>query len=196
MTCVVPKNQPIYQALIDKANSYPPGTLYLPELFKKAAKSVAKYKNDIYQDYAKYNEIDQQLPSVYGITLDLITDVVKNDPSQPQPTTPVTTPPISPSKWGLQATEQARLLAAKNQPKDITTWSNDDAARAAFQERLAASRLTPEPTLSNDTTDIKKKRPDYLKTPIYNSQNPQTSPAAPAGILRRSSRIANKPKNA
>jgi hypothetical protein len=87
MSCVVPKNQPIYQALIDKAASYPPDKPNLSEVYKKAANSVATYNRNIYQDYAKYDGLYYALPFVGGQIEDSISDVVKKNPQTTVPQT-------------------------------------------------------------------------------------------------------------
>jgi hypothetical protein len=50
-TCAVPANQPIYQALLDKAASYPADKPYQAKAYKKAAETVLSYGNNIYDRY-------------------------------------------------------------------------------------------------------------------------------------------------
>ncbi len=45
--CIVPQNQDIYQALIDKANSYPSDQPYKAKAYRNAADSIANYPTDI-----------------------------------------------------------------------------------------------------------------------------------------------------
>lgn len=60
--------------------------------------------------------------------------------------------PITSSNWSVQAMNAARSAAAKNAPKDVSTWPNDDSARAAFAARVASSNSTePEPPKTPDT---------------------------------------------
>jgi hypothetical protein len=51
-TCIVSQNQPIYQALIDKTNSYPADKPYQANAYKKATEIVATYNKNIYNQYA------------------------------------------------------------------------------------------------------------------------------------------------
>jgi len=59
--------------------------------------------------------------------------------------------PITSANWSVQATNAARIAAAENVPKDVTSWPDDDAARTAFAARVAASKST-EPSVSIKTT--------------------------------------------
>ncbi len=47
--------------------------------------------------------------------------------------------PITSVNWTIQATNDARRIAAENAPKDTTTWANDDASRLNYIARLAVS---------------------------------------------------------
>ena len=82
MSCVVPQNQPIYQALLDKAVSYLSDKPNLTEVYKKAANSVANYNRNIYQDYAKYDGLYYALPFVGGQIEELISNVVSQTSQQ------------------------------------------------------------------------------------------------------------------
>ncbi len=48
MSCVIPANQPIYQALLDKAASYPADKPDQIKAYKKAAESVLSYNRNFY----------------------------------------------------------------------------------------------------------------------------------------------------
>ena len=50
MTCVNPVNQPIYDALLDKADSYPAEEPYRKQAYLNAAQIVAGYPNSIYKE--------------------------------------------------------------------------------------------------------------------------------------------------
>lgn len=58
MPCTIPANQQIFQALIDKAASYPPEKIYQAKAYQKAAESVATWNYNLYNDY---------IPSVPGV---------------------------------------------------------------------------------------------------------------------------------
>jgi hypothetical protein len=58
MSCTTPINQPIYQALIDKANSYPADKAYQAKAYKTAAESVRTWNYNLYNDY---------IPAVPGV---------------------------------------------------------------------------------------------------------------------------------
>ena len=51
MTCVNPTNQPIYNALITQADSYPADKPYQAKAYRKAAEGVARWNYDLYKDY-------------------------------------------------------------------------------------------------------------------------------------------------
>lgn len=51
MPCRVPANQMIYQALLNKAASYPANQHYKANAYKKAAQSVAEWLYDLRKDY-------------------------------------------------------------------------------------------------------------------------------------------------
>ena len=74
MSCSVPVNQPIYQALIDKAASYPADKSYQAKAYKKAAESVAAWNYNLYNDY---------IPSVPGVGISIqkfIEEFIKANP--------------------------------------------------------------------------------------------------------------------
>jgi hypothetical protein len=54
VTCAVPANKPIYDALLAKAASYPADKVYQAKAYKKAAETVRTYKQNIPDDCAKY----------------------------------------------------------------------------------------------------------------------------------------------
>ena len=54
--CMVPANQPIYEALIKKAGSYPDQNGYQANAYRKAAESVLTFEHDIVAGVSKYND--------------------------------------------------------------------------------------------------------------------------------------------
>lgn len=85
----------------------------------------------------------------------------------------------------------ARKRAAEYAPKDTSTWPDDSAERAAFQARVAASKVKEMPAPTPVVAPITPVEPpkqlwsweDFLKPKVYTAENP-----------RRSSRLAKKPK--
>jgi hypothetical protein len=55
LNCTIPQNEPIYDALVEKAASYPPTEPWKAKAYRKAAESVATYGKNIYKDYDEYN---------------------------------------------------------------------------------------------------------------------------------------------
>ncbi len=175
--CVNPINQPIYQALLDKAASYPPEKHYHAQAYTNVAKCVRAWTYNLYTDY---------VPAVGCVgprIASFIYDFRKKNPQPIQPTilplsnqtdinTPDTPDDVFPSdgyQGAIEAMDTAHNIAAQNAPKH-TAWSNDDAQRddaerAAFQARLDASRV--QEVVLGTITD---------------------------GELRRSSRLQAKPK--
>ena len=83
-TCVVPQNQPIYQALIDKAASYPADKIYQSKAWKIAADSVAEADRNLYTEGRVY-----QLNGVGVRIEDFINKFIDNHPVTTQPAQPV-----------------------------------------------------------------------------------------------------------
>jgi hypothetical protein len=75
MSCVVPANQPIYLALIDKAASYPPEKKYNAAAYKKAAENVLNCTKNIFTDLrpATYDRIPTVGPSTELFIYNFIT---------------------------------------------------------------------------------------------------------------------------
>jgi hypothetical protein len=153
MMCVNPINQPIYQALLDKAASYPPEKHYQAQAYTNVAKCVRAWTYNLYTDY---------VPAVGCVgprIASFIYDFRKKNPQPIQPTilplsnqTDINTPDTPDDVFAsdgyqgaIEAMDTAHNIAAQNAPKH-TAWSNDDAQRddaerAAFQARLDASRI-------------------------------------------------------
>ena len=56
--CKVPENHPIYQALLEKAASYPPDKPYKAKAYKKAAEGVLNFDQNIYTNLSQLSLID------------------------------------------------------------------------------------------------------------------------------------------
>jgi len=78
-TCVISQNQPIYQALLDKAATYPADKPYQAKAYRTAAESVLRYDKNLYEAYTG----QLPCPSIYGIgdkIEEFICEFVKNNP--------------------------------------------------------------------------------------------------------------------
>ncbi len=80
MSCVVPANQTIYEALIKKANSYPSTELYKAKAYTKAATSIASYTKNIYDEIVNDWWYFDYLSGIgWGITM-FINEFIKTNP--------------------------------------------------------------------------------------------------------------------
>jgi DNA polymerase/3'-5' exonuclease PolX len=184
--CTNPTNQSIYQALIDKGASYPAEKPYQAKAYKKAAEYVASMNESIYDNRGEfYGWWCTPKDSGIGWKIEeFINEFLRANPKPTVPTNPM---------------EAARVFAAQNAPKDVTAWPKDDAARAAFQERVAASKVD-EPSritidqlrtaLGLDTKPLVPAKPAEPKWSIYDYKPVTYTPENP----RRSHRLAKKPK--
>ena len=192
-SCTVSQNQPIYQALLDRAASYPADKVYQTKAYTKAAESVRTWNYNLYNDYIP------SIPWVGDSIEKFISGFIKTFPADK-----VTSPAESNQflTGAAKAMDDARKAAAAAAPKDVTAWPNDDAARAAFQAKLAVSKviesaavqeafnqvrvaigLPPKPIEQAKTVWSYSSYRDSMKTPVYTAENP-----------RRSRRNINKPK--
>lgn len=175
MSCVIPKNQPIYQALLDKAASYPADKIYQVKAYKKAAESVLTYDKNIYDEFATYNSFLSPPTNIGNKIEYFIYEFIKANPMI-DPTPAFAAPNVY---WSLEpmedterklaakkAMDDASMFAAQNAPKN-TGWPDDSAERAAFQASVAATKTDGE-------------KPFVQK--LYTPENP-----------RRSKRLMNKP---
>jgi hypothetical protein len=182
-TCSVPANQPIYQALIDKAASYPADKPYQAKAYKKAAEIVAARSSNIYSEFAKYCAFGQ-LPAGIGNSIeDFIYEFIKANPepvAAPKPVEPTITFVADFPAGATKAMNDARIAAAAAAPKDVTTWpKNDDAERAAFKQKVAAY-YADEPAKAAAWSWANYL--ESMKPVVYTAEKP-----------RRSRRLANKP---
>jgi hypothetical protein len=80
MSCVVPANQPIYEALIKKANSYPSTELYKAKAYTKAATCIAAHTKSIYDELVNDWWYSDGLSGIgWGITM-FINEFIKVNP--------------------------------------------------------------------------------------------------------------------
>ena len=97
MSCTIPANQPIYQALFDKAASYPADKVYQARAYRAAAETVRLYGVNIYEEYAKYNGF-VCAPMTIGQGIEkFIYDFIKAESAKPAvPVTKCTVPANEP----------------------------------------------------------------------------------------------------
>jgi hypothetical protein len=76
--CSVPQNQPIYQALLDRAASYPADKSYQANAYKKVAESVLTTKNNIYDVCEGYSPLE--LDSAGDKITEFIYNFVQSNP--------------------------------------------------------------------------------------------------------------------
>ena len=148
-TCSVFQNQSIYQALLDKAATYPADKPYQAKAYKKAAEYVVSMKVGIYDNRGKFNGWwSSPADSNIGCKIEeFINEFLKTNP---KPTESITFAADN-LTGAAKAMDDARKAAAAAAPKATTTWPNDDAERAAFQQKLAASKVDePSKTVVKD----------------------------------------------
>ena len=72
MSCCNPKNQPIYQALIEKAASYPPEKTYKAKAYKKAAESIRTCELDLNSRFSEVKHLDGVGYSIEAFIYDIV----------------------------------------------------------------------------------------------------------------------------
>ncbi len=115
MNCSVPANQPIYQALLDRAASYPADKPYQAKAYKKAAEAIATFTRDLYEGPAFRAD---DLPGIgFGWSIkDFINKFIK---ANPRPTDDA-------ARAASKAAERTEVLAALN--KALGLEPNDNPA--------------------------------------------------------------------
>jgi DNA polymerase/3'-5' exonuclease PolX len=120
MSCTIPANQPIYQALLDKGASYP-ADKWRASAYRKAAETVSKYEANIYEEFAKYNGFAGYKPMAIGnSTENFIRDFIKAESEKPK-TPAAAEPTTGGTKCTVPANEpiyQALLDKAASYPAD------------------------------------------------------------------------------
>jgi hypothetical protein len=173
-TCSVPQNQSIYQALIDKAASYPADKPYQAKAYKKAAESVAAYNLNLYN----ISEIYPDKLSGIGHTIEgFIYDFIDANP-EPKP---ALTRSIA-CGGNLQycghpecsdntktTDEPTKTVTSSQENPMIASNYLNDAWHVEYMKKWRAEQAA--------------ERAEYLKTPVYTAENP-----------RRSKRVAKMPQ--
>ncbi len=98
MSCVISANQAIYQALIDKAASYPADKPYQANAYKNAAASILNYNTNIYAEQENdsyFIPIFMDIPGIGSKITNFINNFVKNNPQSSTSVTPVSSYPTN-----------------------------------------------------------------------------------------------------
>lgn len=149
MSCVVPANQPIYQALVDKAASYPADKPYQAKAYKNAAETVLSHNKNLYTEYVN-NRRPRPLPANFGPkTEDFICDFIK---ANPKPTSmweqlkEIVTPELYTNEnprrsTRLTAKAPARKPVAKPVPKPVALPAPFNPARYFPEEKKVSTAV-------------------------------------------------------
>lgn len=163
MPCIVPANQPIYEALITKAKSYPADKVYQSKAYMTCADKIANMTKSIYDDLILGSWYSGGL---CGIRVEaFINEFIKANPPAPAPYTE-------------DAMNEARRIAAQNAPVDHTPSKNTTEEiidninnkfnmEAFLDEFIKANLLAPAPYTE-----------DAINAPVV---NPIITPPAPCG---------------
>lgn len=130
--CVVPNNQRIYQALQDKADSYPVDKPFHAQAYSKAAYNVSKWEFDLYDFHRKYGHV-QELAGFGPSVTSFLNDFIKNGNKVVEPTQPVQPveqeQPVQNSGSDTPSTDNIRRSKRiANKPKKTYYSSEDEAA--------------------------------------------------------------------
>lgn len=186
-SCSVPANQSIYQALLDKAASYPADKPYQAKTYKKAAESVLTHTWNIY-DIAKnnswYQGEGQHIPGAGEGIRTFIKDFIKTEvfPSEKYSEKAVASKAVVPIGQPLTAQQIANIVKeewSKNDEQDLKLKQQRQDVRAAQRAKRREERVNEQIT-PKTALDFYY---ESLKPVVYTAENP-----------RRSRRVANKPK--
>jgi uncharacterized protein YnzC (UPF0291/DUF896 family) len=106
-TCVIPQNQPIYQALLDKAASYSADKPYQTKAYQKAAESIAALNRSIYDDLI-LEKWESWIPGIGPSIEKFVNDFIAANPQPPQYN-------------AEEAMNEACKIAAQNAPTPVPT---------------------------------------------------------------------------
>ena len=138
-TCIISQNQPIYQALLDKAASYPADKPYQAKAYRTAAESVLSYDKNLYDAYTG----ELPCPSICGIgdkIEEFICEFVKANPA-PAPTS-------APAPASAPAPVQKEMDEARERVKEALITSankfiNDYNVAQLMTVEAPKTELTP-----------------------------------------------------
>lgn len=158
MSCIVPANQPIYQALLEKANSYPEDKVYQKKAYENAAQNLLTCENNLYSLDFPIDFYNWLIPGAGQSITNFIKDFIKTE------VFPSTT--SSTLTYSTQAMDEARRLAAQNAPKVEVPQpevgpENKPVATNPLQDIIDEVRAIRDEVVDN--------------VPVYTSQNPRRS---------------------
>ena len=150
-TCVNPTNQPIYNALMTEADSYPADKPYQARAYRRAAEGVRTWNYDLYKDY------DYAVPGVGKRIGEFIEDFIKMFPntesylalSNTESTTPTSMweqlkEMIMPDLYTTEKPRRSARIAAKAPvAKPITKPNIYTSVEKYFPEERKASTAVP-----------------------------------------------------
>lgn len=115
MSCSVPANQPIYQALIDKAASYTADKSYQIKAYKNAAETVLSYGENLYDKLLRGGGFTYPFPSGIGISIEnFIYDFIKANPeSKPTSIWEQLKEMVTPELYTTEKPRRSARIAAK-----------------------------------------------------------------------------------
>jgi hypothetical protein len=158
MNCTVPANQPIYQALLDKAASYPADKPYQAKAYNNAAQIVAAMKDSAYKMRQTYGTSWVTICTSIGYKIEMfINEFIKTNPEPAKPVEPATQSPakpvempavpaaptwpwtsyvpsyIKPVVYNAENPRRSRRLANKPTPKYFTEEDEQDEIAEAIE---------------------------------------------------------------
>jgi hypothetical protein len=168
MSCIVSENQPIYQALIDKAASYPADKVaqYKAKAYNKTAEYVASMNESIYDNRGEFYGWWSPPPNS-GIgfkTEEFINEFLKKNPRVPKK------PVEEPNEFLIgtaKAMDEARKIAAQNAPS-ITI----DQLRTVLGLDNTVQKPVEKPKAALDYYNLMQ---EWNKPDVYTAENPRRS---------------------
>jgi hypothetical protein len=169
--CVVPANQPIYQALIDKAASYPAEKAYQAKAYKKVAENLLNFELSIYENYYNLMNIDGVGQSIE----DFVWFFIRNETgAAPQRLHPITQEPFpaegfTSACWGAKTKGSGPFgyLADNDETEEdefsttliptcdkMTVQQLIDALQAAVKKNPAVASMEVVPDLLDDSNNL------------------------------------------
>lgn len=119
---LVPENQPIYDALLEKAASYPLSEPYKARAYRDAASSVAIWGHNIYTDFMIHNNC-YEIPGVGVRIEEFIYNFIKNT-TKPKPDS--SDKPVSPKKKSMKRCYEDEDFDEDDWPLDEEELSEEE----------------------------------------------------------------------
>ena len=130
MACCNPANQPIYQALIDKAASYPANKAYQAKAYRKVAENLLNYEHSIYENYYRLWDIDGVGQSIEDFVRFFIRDTTDAEGQRLHPITqePFPAEGFTSCCWGAKTKPEPPIIQREtaegsplvSHPKEVT----------------------------------------------------------------------------